>query len=171
MDYLPYFINEDIYLLKTEKSIAPAPLPEEKIIQKAEPVAPAETALAYQGKNLKKILVLTCSEEADFLTEPEQAFLEKILQALQLNFEDVAIVNVIKINKDTVDKINRFDCRYMISFGVTNAQMPVNSETSFYEVFEQEKITYLLADPLLTIEGDQHKKRKLWNALKKLFSV
>lgn len=168
MNFLPHFIHEEIYLIKEEKISVASDQPNDVEIQQPDN-AQQNTELKYEGKNLKKILVLISNAETNFLHESEKIFLGKILHAVQLNFEDIAIVNTAKIND--LHKINHFDCRYMISFGVVNDHLTINNITPFYKIINQEGVTFLLSDPLKTIEKDQDKKRKLWNSLKQLFSV
>lgn len=172
--FLPYFIQEEIYLIQTpeeEKAVInKGALPDNSLGEISEPEhAYNDGELHYEGKNLKRVLILTENSKADYLTKEEKIFLGKILHAINLNFEDIALINTHSLPDNVLQKINHFDCQYIISFGVTSEQLILNGSTPLYQIKKQNNISLLLSDPLYLIEKDQTRKRKLWNCLKQLF--
>src|SRR5688572_9316774 len=111
--FLPYFFTEPIYSVKNEKDATnkqarypeqnsgktdhKGPLVEEtdEVLTKPKSADPKPSIppLPYSGKNLKKVLVLFENKINDQLEEGEKTFLGKVLQAVQLNLDDIALLN------------------------------------------------------------------------------
>lgn len=188
--FLPYFFTEPIYAVKHEKQAInkQAHYPEQnldkadhkqqlveetkEIVQKSEAVdpKPAPRPLPYSGKNLKKVLVLFENKMSDNLDEGEKTFLGKVLQAVQLNFDDVALLNVSLVEESSFDQLSNFDASIQISLGVKNNLLTFNASLPFYEIIHKNKARYLLTDNLKEIQGEKEKKVLLWNNLQKLFT-
>src|SRR5690606_25544102 len=141
---LPYLFNEPIYLLKKDfvdvkALLAPGPSenkeekdqiglkkesdlveePVQKLTGSVEKVKSAPV-LKYTGKNLKKVLVLFENPQDETLPKSQEVFLGKILHAVNLNFDDIALINVAGLEHALMEQINHFNALINISFGVKN---------------------------------------------------
>lgn len=188
--FLPYFFTETIYSVKNEKGAinkqAHNPQPKsdkadhnghliqdiDEILTKPKSVdpTPALPQLPYSGKNLKKVLVLFENKMNNQLEEGEKIFFGKILQAVQLNFDDVALLNLSLVEESAFDQINSFDALVQISLGVKDNCLTFNADMPSYEIVNKNNVSYLLTDSLKQIQAEKAKKVLLWNNLQKLFA-
>lgn len=195
--FLPYFFTEPIYFrkqdfvqdqikegktleepatsavdLKNEPLLENEPLvkePVEKLEATPEIVHPARV-LEYAGKNLKKILILFENPNQEKLPSAQELFLGKILHAVNLNFDDIALVNAARLDDALMRQVSDFDAIVQISFGVKNLGLDFKPDTPPYKIFKARAKTLLLADHLEAIERDKEKKVSLWTNLKSLFA-
>ena len=191
---LPYLFNEPIYLLKKDfvdvkPLLAPGPSenkeekdqiglkkesdlveePVQKLTGSVEKVKSAPV-LKYTGKNLKKVLVLFENPQDETLPKSQEVFLGKILHAVNLNFDDIALINVAGLEDALMEQINHFNAFINISFGVKNPIILFKPHTVPYKIFRESDKVFLLADDLAEIENEKEKKVSLWNSLKSLFT-
>jgi hypothetical protein len=125
--------------------------------------------LKYLGENKQKILILVEDPEAEFINERDKEFLSKVLGAVKLTFNDVALLNTYN-NSDLTysylsDKIN---FRKLIIFGKEPNDLDDSSLVK-YKIAIKIDVEILHADMLAEIQDDKNKKIKLWEELKKLF--
>ena len=135
--FIPLFLDEEIYLIKSEVD---AHQPD------------------FLGSNRKNILILIKTSNDSFLSEPEDALLQKILQSVELTYDDVALVNVGRSNYDQIT------FHKVLSFGVA-----VPPLTNFYHLDEIDQKQWLMVDTLKEISEDRNKKKQLWQYLQLLF--
>ncbi|MEK6783441.1 MAG: hypothetical protein AABY93_17190 [Bacteroidota bacterium] len=94
-------------------------------------------------------------------TEAERQQLVKILAAIKLNLESVRIIVQSELNLSTwIEKPKKVICF-----------SPASSTFKKYEVIEADGTALVLSNPLAELIQDDASKRKLWLALKQLFSV
>lgn len=174
--FLSYFITEPVYLVRESrpKPSDPAVSEEKKtpVVQKSaeSEKSPALPIFPYQGKNLKKVLVLFHHASEEKLAQKEEIFLGKILHAVNLNFDDVALLNINLIKHEEYTHLTHFDAKVWLSFGVKSEKLAFKPTTTPYEIITDSGVRYLLADPLEEIQQEKDKKVKLWNNLKLLFN-
>lgn len=154
-DFLPFFINEEIYIIK--ENVAPvykkeAELPVEKPEQ-AEPIT-------FLGKNLQKVMVLVDGQEDEIIAPDDKAFLLSILGAVKLGLDDVAIIDFSKYSLRKND-LKSFNFSTQLCFGI--------SETSLYQVIFKEDKKILAAHSLTAIRQDVGMKKRLWACLQEIF--
>jgi hypothetical protein len=192
--FLPHFLTENIYVVKENfeaysigsksdgflssthskelSSIETIQKNPENITSKMS-MADSSTAsspaltLPLKGKNLKGILIAVEDYDNEYINAGDEAFLLKILAAVKLSPEDVAILNTAGISGDQVLLINEISYDKFILFGVTKAIVP--DEIPNYSISTIYNKRILKADGLKDIQEDQTKKLKLWENLKMLF--
>lgn len=191
--FLPYFFTEPVFLIKKEhpqksdakeksysESATTKPDSEKDSIEEygknivREPISetpPNIPPLPYRGKNLKKILILFENKESEQLPDSEELFLKKVLQAVKLNFDDIALINIAFVDEDAFSQIVSFDAVIQISLGVRKDSLYFGMRINLYSIAEKEDVRYLLTDDLATIQNQQDKKVLLWDNLQKLFKV
>lgn len=174
--FLPFFLTEPIYLVPEENQTKETKTTEankETVLPELKPEAdgpPKLPVLPYEGKNLKKVLLLFQNKKEEKLPKQEELFLGKILHAVNLNFDDVALLNIESVEEEAYPHLNHFDAPVWISFGVTHPNLIVAPTFPKYEIKKIANGKCLLADPLEEIEKEKEKKVKLWNSLKLMFN-
>lgn len=132
-------------------------------------VVEAVPTLKYFGKNLKKVLILFANNDEEKLPAQQEIFLGKIIHAVGLNFDDIALVNAADLSEALMEQLNHFDARIQISFGVKNQALHFKPSLVPYKIYKDAAKAIFLADDLEVIETEQEKKVKLWTNLKTLF--
>lgn len=126
----------------------------------ARPVTPAQPQLNH------KVLILVDEE----LLPSDVLFLEKILNAINLNINGVDLLNVhgldgVDFAPILADKV----IHHFLTFGVPFQRLNLDILMDRYQPVRFHGITFMLADPLAAIEGDKNLKKRLWEALKRIF--
>ncbi len=164
--FLPYFITEDIYVVSDEVVEIIAPIEEVKEVAESAPeyIAPP---IKYKGENRKGILILVENNEGEYLSSEDEIFLSKILHAVGIQLDDIALVNV-----NTIEGISQFlEIKHTTVIAFTTKYAEINEAISneLYQIKTQEKVQILLAHPLHEISQEKEKKIKLWKQLQDLF--
>ncbi len=176
-EFLKYFINEDLYLIKGENDLLRQKnekviVPEKELIAekgveqhvveepKVELTPPKPPA--YKGANKKGILILVEDANSEFLNEKDFTYLMKILGAVKLTIDDIALVNVTKTN-------NYADLEFTNAIVFTsNYSLQISNTTKYIpSVLGSQKT--LLADPLDQVATSVELRKALWDALKSIF--
>jgi len=176
-EFLKYFINEDLYLIKgendllkqkTETAAAPVKelvteeIEEQNIVEEPKVELTPPKPPAYKGANKRSILILVEDANSEFLNENDFTYLMKILGAVKLTIEDIALVNVTKTNNYA-----GLEFTNAIVF-TSNHSLQVSNTTKYIpSVLSNQKI--LLADPLDQIAASVELRKALWDALKSIF--
>lgn len=113
-----------------------------------------------------KVLILVDEE----LLPSDLLFLEKILNAINLNIDGVDLLNVHGLNgvdftPILADKV----IHHFLTFGVSFQRLNLDILMDRYQPVRFHGITFMIADPLAAIEGDKNLKKRLWEALKRIF--
>lgn len=121
------------------------------------------------GSTDNKFWILQSDSEAN---EPAlQTFLEKILQAIDLNSsKDLCILSV---NPDKDGSLLSLletvtTPKTIIIFGLTPGNLGMSTRFLPYHLFKLKGNTFLLCDELQSIQSDSNKKRDLWDSLQKV---
>lgn len=161
--FLPYFITEDIYVVSEEAvDTAEQPSMVAESIPEYKP-----TPIKYKGTNRKGILILIENSEGEYLNSDDELFLTKILQAVSIQFEDIALVNITAV--ENFDQILAINHQTAIAFTSKYARLNTEITTELYQIQTQETTQILLAHPLHEISQEKEKKMKLWKQLQVLF--
>jgi hypothetical protein len=151
-------------------AVQPKPIPTTvKITEKPEPPkVVASTPTAQELPQLKhKILILTEGQE---MREAESVFLDNILKAVKFSINEADIFNVSTLPPtDARSVLSGRKTNYFITFGVPLIKLNVDQLLIAYTPKLVDGVWLLLADPLAIIEADRDLKRKLWQALQKMF--
>ncbi|MBO0933166.1 hypothetical protein [Fibrella aquatilis] len=151
----------------TEPASVPAPQP---VV--APPVSsPTDTKPPVSRKPAspqigQKVLILVDDE----LLPSDLLFLEKILKAVHLDIEGVDLLNVHGTsNVNFQELLSGKYIHHFFTFGVPFSRINLDILMDRYQPVRFDGITFLMADPLPAIETDVALKKKLWEALKKIF--
>ena len=188
--YLPLFMTDTLYLAPNkatavEEVASIKEAPQEEVVAapgasadkpeasveaapKAEAPATAEaSALVYFGDNAKRIALLVHYPAETHIAADHKAFLEKILQAVKVNWSDVALINLATQAADHPELL-KGGWQKVIGFGVDH---PWLQRLSPYQPFIKGTKGMLLTESLDLIAADKARKAQLWNALQQIFSV
>ena len=107
--FLANLINEDVYYIQSE----PDKFSQEKSaadLANSEEVNTKDEVnnIDFTGQNLKKILVLVDEQHQQFLTPADEAFLKKVLQAVKVDLNDIALVNMAGITREKMNDLKIF---------------------------------------------------------------
>lgn len=129
----------------------------------------AQTALQPQGANKKKILLLCCTDRN--LPADEREMLGKMLNALNMNWEDVALLCIVSpVPFHLLKKQITFE--KLIAFGHTPSEISLNIAPEKYQVISFAETKIIFSEGLSVILGNkQHVKDRLWKSVKQLFTV
>lgn len=187
-NFLPYFIEEPIYVIKTDAPTVATPAAEEVLSPKvntAEPIVEVPVASAVQeskveepepvyvkalptsGDNLKHCIVLVNSEE-DILEESLQTLLYKIMGSVKRKSEDILLANCHQADEEQIAALlANNNHRHVLTFGVN--LLPTLATASPYEIVKAGAVSMLKADSLNLIDQETEKKKALWKALQEMF--
>lgn len=157
---LAQLFDEDIYLiLKNDANETDV-----SAVTEVKCEAVGKTTIPFSGKNNKQILILVQNQGSDICTAANLDFLTKILSAIKLSLDDVALINASQFEseKHQLPSFTKF-----ISFGAEvflksqNISVPVGKYVSTK--------TALLADSIEQVQADVNLKKQLWGALQQMF--
>ncbi|MCX2742311.1 hypothetical protein OO013_00465 [Mangrovivirga sp. M17] len=135
----------------------------EEIVVEAEQTSPeipeADSPALYEGGNKKAVSIY-----ASQLSDPEKAFLIKVISAVNLNMEDIALTTEI----DSLFMIEPQEV--VISFGSEELLQGPFAGQNLYEVDDVGDVKSLLCDKLETVAANKELKMKLWQGLKEIFN-
>lgn len=124
------------------------------------------------GNNRRHILIIVDGKDSMYLPDDQLNFLMGILSACKLIMEDVAVLNIRKNETATYQSLTTaLHSSVIILFAVLPEQIGLPLEIPHYQVQQYNKQTYLLAPSLPDLAGDKREKGKLWDCLKKIFSI
>ena len=114
----------------------------------------------------QKVLILVDEE----LLPSDLLFLEKILNAVHLDIDGVDLLNVHGTgNVNFSELLQGKYIHHFFTFGVPFSRINLDILMDRYQPVRFDGITFLMADSLPAIETDVALKKKLWEALKKVF--
>ncbi len=173
--FLKEFLDEEIYVIEENPSASLSPKDEanpkideeKKLTQVHEPQESYESqGLSYKGGNDKGIAILVHSKYETFINETNEQFLLKVLSAVDLSIEDVAIINIETQLQLSIEQLRESGFNVCLIFG----ELSVAREHNRYEVIKNAGLTLLNCDSLTDISGNIALKKSLWTSLKSLFS-
>lgn len=129
-----------------------------------------QTALpqAAEGDFLKQVLVIAVLEPGEL---GRRAFLERILAAADMDLYKDTLSALIQPKEYT--GLSAFlktkQPRAVLVFGATPTNLGVQAAFSFYQPTSFYGTTFLWADSLAVLEGNNVLKRRLWVALQTMF--
>ncbi len=117
-----------------------------------------------------KILVLIDEPKQPDLLPEHALLLENILKATGHSIAQTDILNFSYIPQaDARTVLSTKSTNFFITFGVPLIRLQLDLLLPPYMPKQIEGIWFLLADPLSDIEGDKTLKKRLWQALQKMF--
>ena len=128
--------------------------------------------IGFLGNNQKKIAIVVNTETAIYLPDDELNFLLGILTACKLSMADIALVNLFK-NADINYSIltEQLKAEKIFLFGLNAATIELPLQFPHYQVQQFNNQVYLSSLSLTELQANKEEKMKLWNCLKKIFSI
>ena len=129
-------------------------------------------SISYLGNNQKKIVILVRASTAIYLPDDELNFLLGILTACKLSMADIALINFSKnpslLYKDVTEELM---AEKIFLFGLEPNELGLPLAFPHYQVQHFNNQVYLSSVSLNELQTDKEEKMKLWNCLKKIFSI
>ncbi len=130
-------------------------------------VSPAVTSPFASLKTKALILVNTYGKG---IKPEERVFLEKVLKAVQYDFEKVDLLELDKLGSpDASELLAGGVVDYVMLFGIKPESVNLDIDLELYIPRNIKGTWFLLSNSLLRIEMEESKRRDLWQALKKMF--
>ncbi|HLO82660.1 MAG TPA: hypothetical protein VK166_16960 [Chitinophagaceae bacterium] len=117
----------------------------------------------------KKILILL--REHVIPGDPLYIFLQGILGACRLQMNDVNMIVSFRQDGDYQQLISAYGASFVLMFGVEAADIKLPVFFPQYQVQGHNGVNYISSPDLAIIENDKPSKQKLWQSLKKAFSI
>lgn len=144
----------------------PEPLPPSPPRPKTPSILPPVQQQPRLPKLNHKVLLLADEE----LDPSNLLFLEKILNAVNLNIDGVDLLNLHGVKDvDFAELVRGKHINHLITFGVPFERLHLDILMDRYTPVRFEGITFLMADSLPTIEADINLKKRLWGSLQRVF--
>ena len=158
--FLPFFLREPIYVVAEPERVA-----EELRVP----------LLSASGLDTKGVLILVHETEHSLLAPADQTLLEKILQAVNLSTDDVALVNWHSA-QSSLEASNALDqhlpnqpYQTNIVFGEVPTPWSLSNFFEMYTVSHHGTRRFLRADPLKVLRENSEQKLRLWKCLQQVF--
>jgi hypothetical protein len=119
--------------------------------------------------NQKKILILL--REHVLPGDPLYIFLQGILGACRLQMNDVNMIVSFRQNGDYQHLTSTYGASFVLMFGIEAADIKLPVFFPHYQVQGHDGVNYISSPDLAVIENDKPSKQKLWQSLKKAFSL
>lgn len=149
------FFTEELYQLANEPQTADLPESLPNAIPQHFPVV---VVVSYLGSTFP---------------DSDRAFLQKILEAVKIDFgKQVAVINIAQQTHLATFRHwkSMYTPKYILSFGIEVKNWATNFPISLYNPLFFDNIHLLYAESLPMIAENQSKKMQLWQALKTIFA-
>lgn len=173
IEFYRHLFDETLFLVADQQTreqrqaAAAAAVPPEEPVSGDTGAAPKYQLL---GENRKGLVIAVSVSEKDFALLPRNAFLTKVLSAIQRSPADVAFVNVKRGEKlRTFDLAKETQLNHLVAFGPGLLDMSADSKVTLYKPAALGPVPLLIADPVSDIEVDVTKKKLLWSGLQAIF--
>ena len=127
---------------------------------------------AAQFPDLKhRVLILIDNPRKEYLEGEQRILLDNILKSIGLAIDQVDVINISFLdNNDANILFTQRKINYLITFGVPLIRLKIDLLLPPYMPEQVEGIWLLLVDSLSKVEEDREIKKKLWQALKRMFN-
>jgi len=151
------------------------PSPVKENVRISKPVAAKISVYPFLGENNRSICFLANSPEEDFLPAEQLVFLQKMLTACKLSFNDIALLNIAQISFDLAELRVQLHPEIIFLWGISPASVALKSGLPDFRISVLDGISIIpvLSPDLMSgnsTEGTELKQR-LWICLKKLFTL
>jgi hypothetical protein len=128
--------------------------------------------ISFLGDNIKKICILVHSPGVIYLPDEDLNFLLGILTACKISMADIALVNISNHEGLTYEDItNQFAAEKIFLFGIDTETIKLPLKFPHYQLQHFNDQVYLSSVPLHKLQTNKQEKVKLWNSLKRIFSI
>jgi DNA polymerase III psi subunit len=122
------------------------------------------TGFEYEGENNKYIVMLFSHTGNEAMPQKQKPFLQKILEATKLSFDDVALVNLNNYPNATFEQLKEyFAAASIFLWGISPSLFNIKAER--YQPVLHDKVKIVYVDAIEKIEQDKSLKAKLWGIL------
>jgi hypothetical protein len=139
------------------------------------PHLPAAETRWYLGENKKQVTIVVNQSSIAFLTDDQFTLLTSVLKACKLNMADVSIVNLANSAKNFTQLHQTLNTRFLLLFDVATSAIDLPFSIPLYQLQSYDQCQILQATSLNTMLGEEKaakdEKMKLWNGLRKMFSL
>jgi hypothetical protein len=139
------------------------------------PHLPAAETRWYLGENKKQVTIVVNQSSIAFRTDDQFTLLTSVLKACKLNMADVSIVNLANSAKNFTQLHQTLNTRFLLLFDVATAAIDLPFSIPLYQLQSYDQCQILQATSLNTMLGEEKaakdEKMKLWNGLRKMFSL
>ena len=162
---LRFIIDEDLYLLNKDKSVATIPALPIPILP---PVETPAVEFKYLGSNKKNFLIIVHYPDNEFINDAHLTALENILKRKELGLDDVAILNLATHADSTNEEIiAQFKPRRLLLMGektlhLTTASLALNQPKQIENYIALYSFSF---DEMMTSNDN---KRVFWEQMKTL---
>ena len=126
----------------------------------------------YEGENNKYVLVAYKNPDSSAISQAQRDFLLKILGAVNLTINDVALLNLANYPGAAVgDMKNYLGTSKLLAFADGDTGLDVPAFDTPYTPADFLGMKVIKSNSFNTIMPDPDQKRKLWSGLKQLFNV
>jgi hypothetical protein len=137
------------------------------------PVAETASPYPFMGDNIRSICFLASYPEGEFLPADQLLFLQKMISACKLNFNDIALLNIARVNFDLAGLRVQLHPKILFLWGIPPSSAGLKSGLPDFSISMIDGISVIpVLNPDLMSgnnpEGTEFKQR-LWSCLKKLF--
>lgn len=170
---LPAFLLTSLY---TNKLVIPTEIKAAAASAISHPQrVPATESSWYLGENKKQVTIIVNQSSVAFLTDEQFTLLTGVLKACKLNMADVAIVNLANTSKNFTQLHQTLNMRFLLLFDVTTSAIDLPFSIPLYQLQSYDQCQILQATSLNNMLGEgtaaKDEKMKLWNGLRKMFSL
>jgi DNA polymerase III psi subunit len=168
--FLPLLIDEKIYLVnETSRMEVGKPI---GATGKGHQGQTISRDLVFQGKNQKQVVIIVDHPEVEYTTIEQDLLLRNILGAMNLNYNDIALVNLAQEgNKIPMDALKLIGCKKLIGFGVNPDKLELGKRLAMNQLMEIDAIVILLSYSLNELQSNKQKKMELWRNIKTMFDL
>lgn len=124
----------------------------------------------YLGDYKKKILIPVDDATATNLGDAPMQQLTGILNACQLSFADIALLNIHGMSDEAIlEKMNQLQPEIIISFTERILHQLQLSSPEKYTIYKQSNRTIVWSSTLTELPSDKTQRLQLWNCLQQIF--
>lgn len=132
-------------------------------------VADTTSDIQFKGEN-RSGLVLLCRSSADVLPADEQEMLGKMLNALKLSWDDVALICT-QENYQFSHLKRKIGFKKLVSFGFTPLQLRLNINADNFRLIDFSGAKIIFSESLSELkENKNNSKDHFWRAMKEMFA-
>jgi hypothetical protein len=131
---------------------------------------PESPQMEFLGEFKQKLCILVSYEEAEWIIPKDKIILEKILESVNLNWEDIALFNTKSMDfKGSKHILENLKPNRMITFGPEFIKSPNIKADKVFVINDCKML--LCSDNLTTLALNRERKLVLWNNLKEMFNI
>ncbi len=160
------FINEHLYLVNEPEGSPAYPAAKNEEITEE----PIHELLSLTGNKRAETLLLFNYGKAATIPENDKIFVNQVLKAVNLNFDEVAWLNVAHdpgFSWEALLEVCR--AKNIIAFGLEEFMLPAKIAEGEIHIYNSRKI--LCAGQLSEISMNKSQKKLLWDGLKQLYGI